>query len=211
MSKKQLKIVETIKKHVMNNAKEYITVTLIFVIGIFLGVLFINNIQEGQRTEINSYLNNFIEKFKNMKSINNVELLKTSICKNMILAVTIWFFGTTVVGIPVVFGIVLYKGFSFGYTIAVFSSIMGITRGVIFAIAALLLQNILFIPAILAISVSGFKLYKSIVRNQQRENVKLEIIRHTIFSLLMLIVLIISSIVEIFISTNILKLIIKYF
>ena len=211
MSKKQLKIVETIKKHVMNNAKEYINVTLIFVIGIFLGVLFINNIQEGQRTEINSYLNNFIEKFKNMKSINNVELLKTSICKNMILAVTIWFFGTTVVGIPVVFGIVLYKGFSFGYTIAVFSSIMGITRGVIFAIAALLLQNILFIPAILAISVSGFKLYKSIVRNQQRENVKLEIIRHTIFSLLMLIVLIISSIVEIFISTNILKLIIKYF
>lgn len=37
---KQLKILEIIKEHVINNKKEYMIVTLLFMIGIFLGVLF---------------------------------------------------------------------------------------------------------------------------------------------------------------------------
>ena len=45
------------------------------------------------------------------------------------------------------------------------------------------------IPAIIAIAVSAFKLYKSIVKDRNKENIKIEIIRHTIFSLIMLLVL----------------------
>ena len=97
-----------------------------------------------------------------------------------------------------------------GYTIAVCVSILGISKGLPFVLSSLLLQNILFIPAILALAVSGFKLYKSIVKNQKKENVKLEILRHTVFSLIMLIVLAISALAEVFLSTNILKIIIKY-
>ena len=41
---KRIRIRETIKEHIMNNLREYIIVLLIFIIGIFLGVFFINNI-----------------------------------------------------------------------------------------------------------------------------------------------------------------------
>ncbi len=208
---KNLKIVETIKEHIINNHKEYIIVTLLFIIGIFLGVLFVNNIQESQRVEIDGYFNNFIEKLKNTEDINQVELLKTSMGQNIMLAVVIWFFGTTVIGIPVVFGIVLYRGVCLGYTISVCVSIMGLSKGIVFVLVTLLLQNIIFIPAILALAVSGFKLYKSIVKDNRKENIKLEIVRHTIFSLIMTLVLIVASLIEIFLSTNLLKVIIKYF
>lgn len=208
---KNLKIVETIKEHIINNHKEYIIVTLLFIIGIFLGVLFVNNIQESQRVEIDGYFNNFIEKLKNTEDINQVELLKTSMGQNIMLAVVIWFFGTTVIGIPVVFGIVLYRGVCLGYTISVCVSIMGLSKGIVFVLVTLLLQNIIFIPAILALAVSGFKLYKSIVKDNRKENIKLEIVRHTIFSLIMTLVLIVASLIEIFLSTNLLKIIIKYF
>lgn len=208
---KQIKLLNTIKEHVINNAKEYIIVSLIFIIGIFLGVMFINNIQEGQKTEITSYMNNFIEKLKETPNLDNIELLKVSIWQNVIFALLLWFFGTTVIGIPIVFGLILYRGFCLGYTISVCITIMGLSKGILFTLISLLLQNIILIPAILALAVSGFKLYKSIVKDKRRENVKLEIIRHTIFSLVMLIILIISSLVEIFISTNILKGVIKYF
>ena len=208
---KNLKIVETIKEHIVNNHKEYIIVTLLFIIGIFLGVLFVNNIQESQRVEIDGYFNNFIEKLKNTEDINQVELLKTSMGQNIMLAVVIWFFGTTVIGIPVVFGIVLYRGFCLGYTISVCISIMGLSKGIVFVLVTLLLQNIIFIPAVLALAVSGFKLYKSIVKDNRKENIKLEIVRHTIFSLIMTLVLIVASLIEIFLSTNLLRVIIKYF
>lgn len=208
---KRLKIVSTFKEHIVNNSKEYIIVSLLFIIGIFLGVLFVNNMQDAQRVEIDTYLNHFIDKFKDIDSMDNIELLKENITQKLLLAIVIWFLGTTVIGIPIVFGIVLYRGFCFGYTISVCVSILGISKGIIFVITALLLQNILFIPALLALSVSGFKLYKSIIKNKEKDNIKIEILRHTIFSFIMLIVLMLASIIETFISNNILKIIIKYF
>ena len=140
-----------------------------------------------------------------------MEMLKHSIFQNILLAISIWFFGTTVIGIPVVFGIILYRGFCLGYTISLCISIMGLGKGLSFIFVALLLQNILFIPAILALGVSGFKLYKSIIKDKRKENIKLEILRHTIFSLIMVMVLLLASLIEVFISTNSLHMIIKYF
>ena len=203
--------IQTIKEHVLNNKKEYIVVSILFVIGIFLGVFFINNINQEPRTQITEYVNQFVEQLKNTESLNTVELLKTSIGQNIILAISLWFFGTTIIGIPVVFGIVAYRGFCLGYTIAACISIMGIQKGILFVLILLLLQNLLIIPAILALSVSGIKLYQSITKDKRKENVKLEMVRHTVFSLIMLIVLILSSVIEIAVSTNVLKLCIKYF
>ncbi len=204
-------ILQTIKEHVANNKKEYVIVSILFVIGIFLGVFFINNVGQEPKTLITEYLNQFIEKLKSTEDLNLIELLKTSIGQNIMLAIGLWFFGTTIIGIPAVFGIVAYRGFCLGYTIAACISIMGISKGIIFVLILLLLQNLLVIPAILALAVSGIKLYKSIMRDKTKENVKIEMLRHTVFSLIMLMVLIVSSVIEIFASTNILKLCIKYF
>lgn len=208
---KRLKIWDTIVNHVINNKKEYILVTLLFLVGIFLGVMFINNSEESQLTEITNYMQQFIEKLKNTQNLETSTLLKTTIMQNIVLAITLWFFGTTVIGIPIVFGIIMYKGFCLGYTIATVIATLGTGKGIIFILIALILQNIMLIPAILAIGVSGFKLYKSIVKDRNKENIKVEVLRHTIFSVIMLCFLCISAMVEILISTNILKNFIKYF
>lgn len=208
---KRLKIKELVKNHINNNIKEYVIIALLFIIGIFLGVLFVNNMQETPKAEVSNYMDNFIEKFKNTENIDRITLVKTSIFQNLTLAIIIWFFGTTVIGLPVVFGMIIYRGFCLGYTIAVIISMMGISKGLLFITISIIAQNIIAIPAILALAVSGFKLYKSIIKDRRKENIKPEIIRHTIFSIIMIILLIMSSFVEIFISTEILKNTIKYF
>lgn len=208
---KRIMLLQTIKEHIANNKKEYVIVGSLFIVGIFLGVFFINNVGQEQKTVITEYLNQFIEKLKSSESLNLMELLKTSIGQNIILAISLWFFGTTIIGIPVVFGIVAYRGFCLGYTISACISIMGASKGIIFVLILLLLQNLLIIPTILGLAVSGIKLYKSIMKDKTKENVKVEMLRHTVFSFIMLILLGISSVIEIFISTNILNLCIKYF
>ena len=151
-----------------------------------------------------------MENLKNSQNINFIELLKNSMFAYILLAIIIWFFGTTVIGIPVVFGIILYKGFGLGYTISICIKLLGIQKGMAFVFSTIFLQNLIIIPAIIAIAVSGFKLYKSIVKDRRKDNIKLEILRHTLFSLIMCLILCLGALVEIFVSTNILKAIIQY-
>ena len=147
------KIKQIIIEHVANNKKEYTIVILIFIIGIFFGVFFVNNMQESPKEEIQTYINNFIEKMKSLQNIDNATLLKNSIIQNAIFAILIWFFGTTVIGLPIVFGLVLYRGFCLGYTISSFITILGIGKGITFILASLLFQSLLTIPAILGYAI----------------------------------------------------------
>lgn len=209
-NKKSLKIRHVIITHVSNNSKEYIVTSIIFVIGIFLGVLFINNMQSDALEGVKNYLNAFIEQFKNIETLDNLSLLKTSIINNLIIVLCLWFFGTTVIGIPIVFGLLLYRGFCLGYAIAICILTMGLFKGLVFVLCNMVFQNLLFIPIILAVSVSGIKLYKSIIKDKRRDNIKGEIARHTIFSCFMAVIICISSVVEVFLSDNLLKLIAKY-
>jgi stage II sporulation protein M len=199
-----------IKNHVKNNIREYMLVTLMFLVGIFFGVMFINNNTEVKNAEVSDYINNYVEESKE-KDIATIQNFGNEIKENIILAIALWFAGTTIVGIPIVFGIVLYRGFCLGYTISACTFTLGFSKGIVFILISMLLQNILFIPAILAIGVSGIKLYKTIVKDKKRDNIKGEIIRHTIFSIMMLAILIISAFVKIYISGNMIENLIKYF
>lgn len=95
--KKVINIKETIKQHIINNKREYIIVSLFFIIGIFLGVLFVNNIKEEQKEQIVTYVNDYITKMKDTDNINNIDVLKSSIKQNLLITIGIWFFGTTVI------------------------------------------------------------------------------------------------------------------
>ena len=200
-----------LKNYVKNNYKEYILTSLIFIIGLFIGVMIINNSTETQYSEITTYLNEFITKFKGIQNINKTSLIFTSIKNNIILAVIIWVAGTTVIGLPIVLIAILLRGLILGYTISAVTLTLGASKGIIFCLISIFLQNILFIPAVLTLGVSSIKLYKSIMKDKRRENIKVEIIRHTIISAIMILVLVISSLVENVISITLLKSFIKYF
>ena len=201
----------TIINFLKNNSKEYLLVIIIFIIGIFIGVMLVNNTSAENQQIIENYILNFIEKFKLIANLDKLNLLTTSIKDNIILAIALWIAGTTIIGMPIVFGIILFRGFCFGYTVAAVTFILGLGKGIFFCILSLFLQNIFFILAILTIGVSSIKLYKSIIADRRKENIKIEIVRHTVISLLILVVLIFSSFIENRISVNLLKFGIKYF
>ena len=207
--KRKVHIMDILKTHITNNLKEYIIVLLIFLIGIFLGVMFINNAKETQQNEIQNYINTYIENCKN-GDIESSNGLIINIKENIILACLLWFAGTTIICMPIVLGIVMFRGFCLGYTISATISTIGLGKGILFILTSLLLQNILFIPAILMLGVSGIKLYRSIMKDKRKENIKIEILRHTAISGIALVILIVSAFVEVQASYNFVNLIAKY-
>ena len=195
---------ELILNDIYNNLKFYIIVIIIFLIGITAGVIFINNTNDVQKTEIGEYINNFITLLKGNFEIDKGELLKSSLLENFKLVLGMWFIGSTVIGIPIVLGIVLYRGFCIGYTVSSAITILGTQKGIIFFLTKILIQNIIIIPVIISLAVSGMKLYKSIMKDKRRENIKLQIIRHTIISIISFMFLVLASFIEVYISTSLL-------
>ena len=199
-------IIEFIKE----NIKTYLILTIIFFIGLTLGVIFVNNANETQANQISGYINNFINSIKENYQISTKELLKNSIINNVGIAVLLWFLGSTVIGFPLIYVVVGYKGYCIGYTVSSVMATVGTGKGIIFIIATMLIQNIIYIPTILTLSVSGIKLYRLIMEDRRRENIKLQILKHTIFSILMLILLLISSLLETYVSGNLSIIFLKY-
>ena len=203
--KKQL-----IYTYIEENIKEIIIISLIFIIGVVFGILLINNVQDEGKEEITTYVNTFVSNIKQGNSIDRVNVVKTDIKKDVLIGIILWIAGSTVVGIPIVYGIIGYRGFCLGYTVAAIIAVIGAKHGILIAIIGILMQNIVFIPSIILIAASGAKLYKKIIKNKNRENIKLEICKHSIISSFGIIGIIISSFIEVFLSTNLLIFFAKY-
>lgn len=204
------KIGTIIYNHIFNNKREYLTVTILFFIGLIISVMFFNNLNEETLTEINAYLNDLINNIKNYENIDLLKILKEAITYNLTITLLLWFGASTIIGIPIVYGTIIIKGFSIGYTISSILNVFGLWNGLLISFSFLLLHNIIFVPTMFVISVSGVKLYKSIMKNKQRENIKLEILRHTIFCFIMLVGMLLSAIIETYLSTNISIILLKY-
>ena len=209
MRKKKNEIFNVIKEDIKNNVKPYFIVLVIFAVGVFLGVMFINQMQE--KSKIEQYINTYIDETKGLKDGDYLSELQNDIFSNVGLVLALWFAGTTIIGIPIVLGIILVRGFCLGYTIASCVFVLGRIKGIIFILITILLQNIIFIPSIMILGVSSIKLYKSIIKDRRKENIKLSILKHSIVSTGIMLALILSSIIKIEISYRLIVNSIKYF
>ena len=209
--KKESRIKEILMSHIRNNIKEYAIVLILFLIGLIFGIVFVNNAQDSQIEEITSYFTEFVGNLKQDAKVDTQALLQESLLSNGLLALILWFVGSTVIGIPIVYGIIAYRGFCLGYTISAVVASLGVGKGILFSLTSLLFQNMIIIPCILALAVSGMKLYQSIVKDKRRENIKIEITRHTIICILLFVGLEIAALAEVYISTNLLQICAKYF
>ena len=151
-NRKDSKIKQIIYNHIENNIKNYAIVSIIFLIGIVIGVIFINNTSESQSTEITNYITSFSQDLKENRDINTLLLLKDSIKKNIVLAIFLWFMGSTIIGISVVYITICFRGFCLGYTISSIILSLGMRK-----------RNIIFIVITFLAKSNFYTLYFSII------------------------------------------------
>lgn len=111
--------------YVKENKASLLILSIMFVLGVILGIIFINNTKEGQKAEIYSYVNSLKDNIKMSDNINRNVLLAQSIKQNISLILIVWFLGCTLLGSFMIYIAIIYKGFSIGYTASAIIATLG--------------------------------------------------------------------------------------
>ncbi len=199
-----------IENHIKENIKEYIIFALILIIGLFIGTMVLNNSNEIQRQEISEYLNDFNTQIKEGSRVNYSNMLFEIIKNDIKLIFLITFLSVSIVGMPALYIIIGYKGFSLGYTISAISATFGTGKGILFSISLMLFSKIVEIPAIFYLALSGIKMFKTIIKDRSKDNIKYAVTRYMGNLIIAIILFLISAFLETYLSTNLFINISKY-
>lgn len=202
-------IKQLIINHISENINIYFKVLVIFLIGICIGITVVNQLSEIGLQNINEYITNSINALKNNNEISKLQMLKLSLFKNIVIVLIIWFFGLTLVGSFILYCITLIIGITFGYTLAAIMTSFTFMQGILFFFTAMLLQNIINIPSMIFLIVQGIKSHKELV-SKSNNSIKYILAKHSSYAILVMILLIIASLIEVYVSGNLVYTIAKY-
>lgn len=134
----------TIIQHLRKNNWHYILLTLILVLGIFLGYQKVYILTDDVRSHLLELINNYL-----LGGYKGDHIFFSAYIQQLKSIFLIWFLGLTVIGIPLILGVIFIRGFSLGFTIGFLIQEKG-SAGVIISIISILPQNIVYLPLIIA-------------------------------------------------------------
>ncbi|OPZ74348.1 MAG: Stage II sporulation protein M [Firmicutes bacterium ADurb.Bin456] len=134
-------------KSLRHNWPAYSIVLFAFALGLTAGTLGVYKLQAGEVQELSLYLDNFMEAAPFVET-KPALALNTVLRNNLFLIAAIYLLGLTIIGIPVILMLIFTRGFTLGFTL-VFLGWQKNIQGIILSCAAVLPQNIFFLPALL--------------------------------------------------------------
>jgi stage II sporulation protein M len=209
--KKMNAFINKINENLRQNKLIYLIITVVFIVGLVLGVYSILYMSQTSKNDVMSYFNSFVSSVSD-KQINYKDLIIESLKNNLIFFIAILMLGFIIVGAPFVLIIVLVKGFLIGFSFSLLINILG-NRGIGLALIALVPQNIVIVPFIimcssLAVQFSMAKLKSKFTKASVSNEAILSYVNFYLFSAIFLVA---GIFLETYIVPNLMKIIIKKF
>ncbi|EGT3615717.1 stage II sporulation protein M [Clostridium perfringens] len=191
------------------NKITFLWVLLFFLVGIVLGSYTVYYMSDFNRIEITNYFSNFLG-FLNENSVAYTSILVDSIKSVLPMVAIIILLGYTAVGIPVILMMDLAKGYVIGFTFSLIVSMLG-SKGLMIVLFGLMLQNLIFIPIIMLISVLAIRHSMTKLKmGVSRDRIKLDISKAYLnFQGLLSLFIISGILIETYISPNLIRLVIS--
>ena len=198
-----------VKNYFFQNRIEYLKVFMVFIIGIVISIMIVNQSNNDQKKEIKDYIDNKIELVKVNNYENKMEVFKNSLLRNLKNYILIVLLASSIIGLPIVYFIVIKKAFSIGYTAASIFATQNTRTAIIFICNSMLIHNIIYMVSVGLVLVAGTNLVKAMI-DKDRKNIKFELLRYIIFLIVGFAIIFVSSIFEVHISSIFLSLFKKY-
>ncbi|MGE5405421.1 MAG: stage II sporulation protein M [Candidatus Saccharibacteria bacterium] len=154
-----------IKDHLRSNLWQYLILLVVFVLGLVEGNIKACGLSGGTRGHLLDLLNEFINSSATYEP--GGRLLIPSILAQVKLVVVMWFLGLTVIGTPLVLGLVFARGFSLGFTIGFLVNAKGQT-GALVALVSVAPQNIIYVPLLILTSLMSINFSLFIIKRRSQ-------------------------------------------
>lgn len=199
--------IDKAKNSILKQKKMYVILIILTIIGIICGVIFTSILSDIDQNLVKEQLTNFFNQIKD-GDINYTNGIINSITSNLLYCIGTWFLGISVIGLPVILFLLFMKGFITGFSV---SSIISIYKwkGIIGAITYIFPHHILSlcVSILLTFYAMSFsiKLFSSLFLKKEI-NFKEAMRRYIKVLCISIIVFLICSIFEIYVSPFLIKL-----
>ena len=157
-------IIDSFNKHFYENIWMYLLTILFIATGMILGLYCVKYMGDVDKSTLINYITAFGSS-STLDGLSNKEILMGTLKNNIPIIIGFWFLGLTVVGLPVIIWINIYRGFSLGFTFSFF--IYGLKeKGLLLSLLGVLPQNLIYIPCLIFLSVLSIEFSIGIVKEK---------------------------------------------
>jgi len=156
-----------------------LVVVAVIAAGMFAGIWSARGLHREQVAEMDAYIRGLFS-YPAGFQIDSGAVLRTSVVNNLMLFGAVYLAGLSVIGIPVMLGLVFVRGFALGFAACILVGDRG-WQGTVLAAAALLPQNLILIPAIVIAAVASLSFSLLLIRRgfDPRVNIWSNLVRYT--------------------------------
>lgn len=157
--------------------KMYIFFSIILVVGIITGVVFVIMLDEATKEILFLNINEFLQNFSNM-SINSGII-------HLIMLSSLLILSAFLIGGPLVLFFMFYNGFSIGFIISSLTCIFGI-KGILYGVIYVIISKLVYVVLLILFSVNLFKIVRCIIdlivyKKSNKESIIIFIKRSVVF------------------------------
>jgi len=191
-----------VQQHVQSLLSLYIFVTVLFVMGVVFGAIIVNTLSDSQKQDLLHYMGYF---FQGLNRDNIAEpriAFQHAMGDHLKTLGLMWILGLSIVGLPMILILVFLKGLGIGFTVGFLVNQLS-WKGLWFAMVAVLPHNLLVVPVMIFVAVSGLQFSLLLVKNrliQRRGTIYPQFLSYSVSVTAMAIVLVIASFFEAYVS-----------
>ena len=134
--------------------KLYLFMSIVLVIGIITGVVFVIMLDEATKEILFLNINNFLQSFGE----SNISIL----VQHLVILSTLLILSIFLIGGPLVIFFMFYNGFTIGFIISSITCIFGI-KGMLFGVLYVIVSKLVFVVLFIIFSVNLFKIVKCVI------------------------------------------------
>lgn len=185
-----MKIMDKLKLRINIDKKLLIFLTILLLIGITVGSIFVSILDSTDKSLISEHLYNFIDNIES-NNLDYFSVLKNNLITNISFVIVIWLLGISVIGLPFILIMFFSKCFILGFSIGAILYVFKF-NGILFSLFYILPGQVVSILIYLLLTMYAMSFsFKMIYTILKRKTLDFKIIMNKYFKIFLFVLLII--------------------